>query len=105
MDAVYAVCLVAFLIHAIALPAFLWALKRRQITGSDQEAFRAVQGESAASPRPRRDPAETASARPVSRLKMTVFFGFLITLFVLLLCSLVFIVVVSAHLPGAAAAS
>ena len=44
MNLVYVVCVLAVLMHLIFLPPFLWAIKRRELRGSDEEAFHASGG-------------------------------------------------------------
>ena len=100
MNTMYVVCLVAVSIHVIALPAFFWSLRRREFRESDRDAFRAVQDDESAPAPPKRAPME--DLLPVTRTRMILLFGFLITLFVLILASLVFVTVVAPPVaPGA----
>ena len=101
MNTVYAVCLVAVLIHVIALPSFFWSLRRRQFRESDEEAYRAVQDEAAFAPRAKRAPQEVTRLLPVTRVRLILLFGFLITLFILILASLIFVTVAAGHAPVA----
>ena len=99
MSTVYVVCLVAVSIHLIALPAFVWSVRRRQFRESDEEAFRAVQNDPAFLQRVKRAPQVETPLLPVTRTRMILLFGFLITFFALLMASLIYLLVTAGHLP------
>ena len=100
MNMVYIVCVLAVLMHLIFLPAFFWAMKRQRMHGSDEEAFRAVDEEGGATFPPRG--ALPDALLPMSRVRMVILFGFLITLFVLIMASLVYITVHAPPVPRGA---
>lgn len=101
MNSVYAVCLIAFAIHVIGVPAFIWAVKTRQISESDQEAYHALLDDGGTKLKAAHGMPETARVRPVPMVQMVLFFGLMITLFVLMMCSLVVVVIAAGHTPGA----
>ncbi len=98
MNLISVVCVLALLMHLIFLPPFLWAIKRRELRGSDEEAFRAVEDETAH--RPRRPLPEALV--PFTRTRMALLFGFLITLFILILASLIYVTVAAPPVPAGA---
>jgi hypothetical protein len=92
---VYAVCFMAIVFHLIAVPALIYAVKTRQGRENDREAYRLIQAKTAATPR-------TNPLRPVSRLRLRLFFGLIITMLVMMCAAQVYLVVVSAHTPVSA---
>ncbi len=95
MSTAYAVCIMAIVFHLIGVPALIYAVRTRQGRETDREAYRLVQTE--ADPRPR-----AGAARPLSRLRLRLFFGLIITMLVMMCAAQVYLVVVSAHTPASA---
>lgn len=94
MNTFYAVCLIAVCFHLLAVPAVIWAVKTRQGRESDQEAYRTVQGRA-----PRA--VTTASHPPISRLRMGLFFGLIITMLLLMCSAQVYLAVAASRAPSA----
>ncbi len=95
MNSAYAVCLIAVAFHLIAVPALIYAVKTRQGRETDREAYRLVQSAAPRAPRP-------AAPRPVSRLRMRLFFSLIIAMLVLMCGAQVYLAVVAAHTPASA---
>jgi hypothetical protein len=91
------VCIVAVAFHFIAVPAFIYAIKTRQNRINDQEAFQTIEHQSSdSSVRPG---LPVFAQRPVTRLRMVLFFGLIITMLVGMASAQVYLAFRAAHTP------
>ena len=84
----YAILILIFvMLHLIAVPAFVWTIRKRQLTQTDEAAYRVISGGRTAAP----------AAPQVAPRRMALFFSVLILFFIGLFAATGYVIYVAQH--------